>query len=88
MTEHYLRPLHPPAFVTRLVIRYGEWVIGHRFDVIAPINTVRHIDCPILLIHGQDDRIVPVADARHDSVDRIDRHIPELLDFLDGVRRG
>ncbi len=108
VTERYLRPLHAPAFVTRLVIRYVEWVIGHRYDVIAPINTVRHIDCPILLIHGQDDRIVPVADARrilaecrapgarllevagagHDSVDRIDRHIPELLDFLDGMRRG
>ena len=108
VTERYLRPLRSPAFVTRLVIRYVEWVIGHRFDAIAPFNTVRHIDCPILLVHGQDDRVVPVADARrilancrapgarllevagagHDSVDRIEGHIPELLDFLDGVLRG
>lgn len=108
MTERYLRPLRPPAFVTRLVIRYVEWVIGHRLDVIAPLNTVRHIDCPILLVHGQDDRVVLVADARrilancrapgarllevagagHDSVDRIEGHIPELLEFLDGGRRG
>ena len=64
VTERYLRPLRSPAFVTRLVIRYVAWVIGHRFDTIAPLNTVRHIDCPILLVHGRDDRVVPVADAR------------------------
>ena len=33
-------------------------------------------------------RLMEVAGAGHDSVDRIEGHIPELLDFLDGVRLG
>ena len=54
----------------------------------VPLITVRHIGCPVLLVHGQDDPIVPMADAGHESVDRVDWRIPELLDFLDEVRQG
>lgn len=64
VNERYLRSLHLPRPLVRLVSRYVEWLIGYRFDTIAPLNTVRHIACPILLVHGKDDRVVPVDDAR------------------------
>jgi uncharacterized protein len=103
VTEAYVRHLHLPRIVTRLIIRYVEWLIGHRFDTIAPMNTVGRITCPVLLVHGREDRVVPIEDARcilasreapevrlleidgagHDSVDQIERHVGELLGFLD-----
>ncbi|MBV5275781.1 MAG: alpha/beta fold hydrolase, partial [Lamprocystis purpurea] len=64
VTEGYLRHLHLPRLVTRLVIRYVEWIIGFPFETIAPMNSVRRIACPILLVHGTDDQTVPVEDAR------------------------
>jgi pimeloyl-ACP methyl ester carboxylesterase len=64
VTERYLRHLHLPACVIRLVARYVEWVIGHRFETIAPMNTIKRIPCPVLLVHGEADRAVPVSDAR------------------------
>lgn len=46
------------------VLHYVQHVIGHRFDAIAPINTITRVACPVLLVHGADDSTVPVADAR------------------------
>ena len=46
-----------------LMMRYVEWVIGHRFDDIAPINTIRRVRCPTLLVHGGEDTTVPVSEA-------------------------
>ncbi len=47
------------------VLRYVEWVIGHRFDAIAPVNTLPRVRCPVLLVHGRDDRVIPPSDAEH-----------------------
>ena len=63
MMQRYLQGLYLPALLRRAILRYVEWVIGHRFDAIAPLNTACRIACPILLIHGQADRTVPVSDA-------------------------
>jgi dipeptidyl aminopeptidase/acylaminoacyl peptidase len=48
----------------------GDWVLAHvqkvigaRFDDIAPISSVRRVNCPILLVHGVNDDTVPFADA-------------------------
>ena len=46
------------------VLQYIQHVIGYRFDDIAPLNTIGRVRCPVLLIHGSDDLVVPVADAR------------------------
>jgi dienelactone hydrolase len=46
------------------VNRYVERVIGHRFDAIAPMNTVRRVNCPVILVHGSRDDVVPPACAR------------------------
>jgi len=46
------------------VIRYVEKVIGHRFDAIAPLTTLALIRCPVLLVHGEDDEVIPLSDAQ------------------------
>ena len=63
MMQRFLKRLHIPAFLITFVIRYVEWVIGYRYEDIAPINTVCDIKCPILLVHGNADQTVPVEDA-------------------------
>ncbi len=45
------------------VLQYVQHVIGHRFDTIAPLNTITRVTCPVLLVHGADDSTVPVNDA-------------------------
>lgn len=46
------------------VLRHVQRVIGIRFDAIAPISTIAAVRCPILLVHGSHDTIVPVSDAQ------------------------
>ncbi|MDR5898686.1 alpha/beta fold hydrolase [Halomonas vilamensis] len=46
------------------VLRYVERVIGHHFDAIAPVNTVGKIHCPVLLVHGENDTVIPPHDAQ------------------------
>lgn len=55
-------PLIPKGLVT-LISNYVQWVIGQRFDSIAPVHTVCRIQCPVLLVHGQQDTTVPIEDA-------------------------
>ncbi|MCL7941687.1 lysophospholipase [Halomonas sp. ATCH28] len=45
------------------VLRYVEHVIGHRFDAIAPVTTLPRVRCPVLLVHGRDDVVIPPSDA-------------------------
>lgn len=71
MMQRYLQTLHIPAWLRRKIIRYVEWVIEHRLTTFAPINTVCQITCPVLIVHGKDDLVVPVDDAR-----AILRHCP------------
>jgi pimeloyl-ACP methyl ester carboxylesterase len=58
-----------------LILRYVEWAIGHRFDGIAPINTIRNVRCPTLIVHGTDDGIVPVSEARSIHAARSGNHV-------------
>ena len=46
-----------------LINRSLERVIGANFDDIAPVNTVTKATCPVLLVHGRQDTVVPVTDA-------------------------
>ncbi len=46
------------------VLNYVQWVIGYRFDAIAPIHTIKSISCPVLIMHGSDDSTIPPADAK------------------------
>lgn len=48
----------------RYILGYVQKTIGHRLDDIAPVNTIARVRCPVLLVHGADDDVVPLADAR------------------------
>lgn len=65
MMRRWLGAKHiPERPLGRYILRFVERTIGHRFDDIAPVHTIAHVGCPVLLVHGEDDRIVPVAEAR------------------------
>jgi len=74
------------------VLHYVQHVIGHRFDTIAPVNTLPCVTCPVLLVHGADDSTVPVGDAhalyarrRNDAVKL--RVLPGEHDSTDELER-
>jgi pimeloyl-ACP methyl ester carboxylesterase len=102
MMRRYLRCRRFPKVLITGMLRYVEWVIGHPFDEVAPMNTVCRVRAPVLLVHGERDATVPLSDAYairdhcpdralrllvipdagHDTVDLVETHGRELLDFL------
>jgi dipeptidyl aminopeptidase/acylaminoacyl peptidase len=63
--RRYLSESHIPyPVIGWYVLRHVQRVIGARFDDIAPINTISHARCPVLLVHGVDDEVVPFSDAQ------------------------
>lgn len=64
VTARFLAHLPLPRLAVTLVARYVEWLIGCRFDAIAPMHTIARVRCPVLLVHGSADRTVPLDDAR------------------------
>ena len=105
MMRRYLQRFWLPKLATAWVLRYVEWIIQHRFEEIAPMNTVCKVKCPILLVHGKMDETVPVTDALaiqkncnvnsidllliedagHESVDKVEHHGYQMVDFLKKV---
>ncbi len=75
-----------PGFCKSWILRYVEWVIGHRFAVIAPINTTCRVKCPVLLVHGTVDDTVPVRDM-YAIRDHCRENKPELL-LIEGGRHA
>lgn len=63
MNRHLDRPWLP-GFLRPLIMEYIQWVIGFRFDDIAPMNRIPHVRCPVLLAHGTADTTVPIEDMR------------------------
>ncbi|MFL9825096.1 alpha/beta hydrolase [Rhodoplanes sp. SY1] len=45
------------------VLRHVEHTIGARFADIAPVETIRRVGCPVLVVHGRHDATVRFADA-------------------------
>ncbi len=43
-----------------LLFKYIEWRIGARLDEIAPLNNIQKVQAELLLLHGKNDRVVPV----------------------------
>jgi len=52
-----------PGPLTKLALRYIELTIGQRFETFAPVHTIGRVQAPVLLMHGDRDATVPVADA-------------------------
>ena len=63
MNRHLDRPWLP-RFLRPLILDYIQWVIGYRFEDIAPMNRIRQVRCPVLLAHGTHDRVVPISDMQ------------------------
>ncbi len=63
MMQRFLKRFHTPILLNNFIIRYAEWIIGLRYEEFAPINTICHVKCPSLLVHGKIDTTVPVEDA-------------------------
>ena len=61
------------------ILHYVQYVIGHRFDDIAPCYTIRSANCPVLLAHGTDDQMVPVSEAQEIYANRRDERVHLLL---------
>ena len=53
----------PEKLVYPLVALSARWVGGFRLDESTALESIRHAKVPILLIHGEDDKIVPCAMA-------------------------
>lgn len=78
MMQRYLKRAHTPRFLEHWIIRYVEWVIGHQYEAIAPMNTAKQLCCPVLLVHGKADKVVPVEDA-HVIKESINDGLVEML---------
>ena len=61
------------------ILFYIQRVIGYRFDDIAPCNTIRAVNCPVLLAHGSEDGMVPVSEAQEIYANRRDEQVRLLL---------
>ncbi len=61
MNRHLDRPWLP-SFLRPIIMNYIQWVIGFRFDDIAPMNRIAKVHCPVLLAHGTADTTVPIED--------------------------
>lgn len=52
-----------PAVAVPVALRVVEHLIGRRFCSFAPREVIRDLDIPIVIVHGDEDVIVPVSDA-------------------------
>ena len=72
MMQRYLARFHLPQFLINLILNYVQWLIGLRFADFAPLSTVCSINTPVLIVHGKEDTVIPIEDAR-----AILKHCPE-----------
>ena len=52
-----------PRVAVRFVLNQIQRAVGQRFTEFAPLATVARVRVPVLLIHGAEDPVVPLADA-------------------------
>ncbi|MBR0567670.1 alpha/beta fold hydrolase [Azoarcus sp. L1K30] len=63
MMRSWLAAKRIPRWIEAYILDYVQATIGFRFDDIAPLTSIAHLHCPVLLVHGEHDEVVPVADA-------------------------
>lgn len=54
----------PERPLGRYILDYVQKAIDYRFDDIAPLTTIARIRRPVLLVHGENDEVVPIDEAR------------------------
>lgn len=52
-----------PGVAVRFVLGEIQRAVGQRFTEFAPLATIARLRVPVLLIHGAEDPVVPLADA-------------------------
>jgi len=62
--NHEFRKRRVPAFVAAIILGYMRYRFGLDFDQIAPVNNIAKARADILLIHGENDETVPLAQAQ------------------------
>ncbi|MCK4699283.1 MAG: prolyl oligopeptidase family serine peptidase, partial [Bacteroidales bacterium] len=59
--RHQFQEKHIPfSLLMWLPIKYFQFKMGVQFKQIAPVNNIKNTKANIFLIHGSDDKIVPV----------------------------
>jgi len=59
--RHQFHKKHIPFFpLMWLPMKYFQFIMGAKFKHIAPANVIKNSKAKIFLIHGKDDKIVPV----------------------------
>jgi pimeloyl-ACP methyl ester carboxylesterase len=64
LMKYEFRKRHVPSFVAAFMLAYMRWRYGLDFDAIAPVNNLPKSNADFLLIHGDHDETVPLAQAR------------------------
>jgi len=64
MMRRFLAGKRIPRPIISAILNYVQWIIGARFEQIAPMHTICRQSCPVLLVHGKADSTIPVDDAR------------------------
>ena len=67
MMQRQLHKLQKIPVLITLISNYIQWVIGYKFDDIAPVKSLQRINqqtpvTPTLLIHGTADQLIPLSD--------------------------
>lgn len=58
-----LRIARLPGTVSTALLWPVEQAFGHRFDDFAPLHVIEQVQCPVLIMHGDGDEVIPVEDA-------------------------
>lgn len=62
MIQRHLGILGKIPLLVGFLSNYVQKVIGHRFEEIAPINTIQQVSNPVLCLHGNRDKTIPITD--------------------------
>lgn len=62
MMQRQLGKLNRLPGLVWLINEYVQWVIGHRFEKIAPVTSIQKISKPVLCVHGTADQVIPLGD--------------------------
>ena len=63
MMTNQLHLTRLPGPVSGALLWPIEQIVGHRFDDFAPQHRIEEVACPVLIVHGDADKVIPVKDA-------------------------
>lgn len=64
LMTRYFKKFKLPKFMVNFLLSYIQWIIGHRFNNIAPVTSISKLTIPTLVVHGTHDTTVPLEDAQ------------------------